>query len=84
MAEQAARRGSSATAILEGEFTIDHDRVVALGLLHSAPFAAGEVVNDLHRPDGKLVEVVYDNIGLSSLDECAAVLEASTHRGMCA
>jgi hypothetical protein len=62
VAHQAAGRRICTTTILESDFAAHRNRVVTLGLLYSAPVAAGEVMDDLHRLNSKLVEIVHDDV----------------------
>jgi hypothetical protein len=82
-AEQAARRGTAALAVLEGDFAVHQHRAIALGALHASPFTAGEIVDDFKRFDGELVEVIDDDVGAISFDQSTAILEAPCYGRMC-
>jgi len=66
VAQQAARYGTGLVTVLEDRLAVDHHGLITLGPLHTAPFAAREVVDNFHRQDVQLVEVVNHDIGRCS------------------
>ncbi len=81
-AQQVPLRRARAAAVLEGDLAVDHHRVVALRALHAAPFTARKIVRDFHRQNLEPLQIVNDHVGRRALDQRAAILESSTHRGM--
>src|SRR4051794_6080819 len=82
--QELAGRGARALALVEGDLAVDEDRLVALGPLHPAPLATGQVVGDLADPLGLHVElfhVVDDDVGRRAFAQHATVAEPGRMRG---
>ena len=58
MTQQASWRISSLLIVFDDRLAVDHYGLVALGTLHAAPFATREIVDDFHRKDLQVVEIV--------------------------
>src|SRR5262245_23443503 len=85
--QQLARRCARALAVLERRLAVHEDPAIALGALHAAPLAGGEIVRDLVLVLGRqaeLREIVDDDVRGRALAERAAIAEARRLRGECA
>src|SRR5262249_5202291 len=79
VAEQLARGGARALAVLEGHFTIDQRPAIPVRGLHAPPLAGGEVVRDFSDPlwrDLQLIQVIHDDVRRGTLAQEAPVLES--------
>src|SRR5882757_9367475 len=81
VAKQTSGRGAGLLAVGHGDFAVNDDVLVALGLLHATPFAAGEIVNGFDRTHLEIFVIVNHDVGGRPDAERAAVTETGAHRG---
>src|SRR5262245_53339754 len=81
MTKQAAGMGSRLPTVLDRHLTVDHDRTEPLGLAHTSPLAARQIMHDLHGSYVELLEIVDYHVRRCAFSQEAAIAEPGTQRG---
>ena len=74
-----ARKPENALRLLivsDGDFTVHEDPAIAARPLDAAPFAAGQVMDDLVGQHGEILEIVDDDVGGRAFHQRTAIAEA--------